>query len=89
MLVSKVGRALKKSEGAEHVVRFVMGHHVPHLHIWIVPRYPGTLCEYWGFRVDEWPEAPKGGVGEIETLCDRIREQLTAGAEEPEVQSGQ
>jgi histidine triad (HIT) family protein len=70
------------SEGAEHICMFVMGHHVPHLHIWVVPRYPGTPREYWGFRVDEWPEASKGGAEEIEILCDRIRERLDGAMEE-------
>jgi len=72
-LISKLSKALKVSEGAEHVYLFVLGHHVPHLHIWLVPRYPGTPREYWGLRVDEWLDAPMGGVGEIEALCDRIR----------------
>ena len=31
-----------------------------------------------GFRVEEWPEAPKGGAWEIEALCDRVRTQLVA-----------
>ena len=77
VLVSRLGRALKKSEGAEHIYLFVMGHHVPHLHFWVVPRYPGTPKEYWGLRVDEWPDAPKGGEQEIGALCERIRAQLT------------
>ena len=79
VLVTRLSRALKESEGAEHIYLFVMGHHVPHLHIWVVPRYPGTPREYWGFRVDEWPEAPKGGAREIEALCERVREQLVTG----------
>ena len=76
LLISRISKILKESEGAEHVYLFVMGHHVPHLHIWIVPRYPGTPREYWGFRVDEWPDAPKGGAGEIEALCGRLRKAL-------------
>ena len=76
LLISKLSKALKVSEGAEHIYLFVLGHHVPHLHLWLVPRYPGTPREYWGLRVDEWPDAPKGGVCEIEALCDRIRDQL-------------
>ena len=85
LLVSRLGRALKATEGAEHVYLFVLGHHVPHLHIWLVPRYPGTPREYWGLRVDEWPDAPKGGLGEIEELCDRIRDYLRS--DEPELNS--
>ena len=76
LLVSKLSQVLKATEGAEHVYLFVLGHHIPHLHVWIVPRYPGTPKEFWGLRVDEWPDAPKGGVKEIEALCDRIRTHL-------------
>ena len=76
LLISNLSKALKDSEGAEHVYLFVLGHHVPHLHIWLVPRYPDTPREYWGLRVDEWPDAPKGGAGEIEALCGRLRKAL-------------
>ena len=80
LLVSKLSKALKECEGAEHVYVFVLGHHVLHLHIWLVPRYQGTPREYWGTRVDEWPDAPRGGAGEIEAVCDRIRGQLDTSA---------
>jgi len=77
LLVARLGRALMKSEGAEHIYSFVFGHHVPHLHVWVVPRYPGTPREYWGTRLDEWPAAPRGGPQEIADLCGRICAQLT------------
>jgi diadenosine tetraphosphate (Ap4A) HIT family hydrolase len=76
LLASSLSRVLKDELGAEHVYLFVLGHHIPHLHIWLVPRYPGTPQEYWGLRVDEWPEAPKGDKGAIAALCDRIRVRL-------------
>jgi diadenosine tetraphosphate (Ap4A) HIT family hydrolase len=76
LLIARLGRALKNSEGAEHIYLFVLGHAVPHLHVWIIPRYPGTPREYWGLRVDEWPEAPRGGAEEMAALCERIRQQL-------------
>jgi diadenosine tetraphosphate (Ap4A) HIT family hydrolase len=76
VLISRLSRALMESEGAEHVYLFVLGHHASHLHIWVVPRYPGTPREYWGRRVDEWPEAPRGGTLEIEALCERLRDWL-------------
>ena len=80
LLISRLSKALKISEGAEHVYLFVLGHHVPHLHIWLVPRYPGTPREYWGTRVDEWPDAPRGGAREIAAVCNRIRGQLDTTA---------
>lgn len=75
-LVAHLSRALKSSEGAEHVYAFVLGDKVPHLHLHLVPRYPGAPREYWGVHVDEWPEAPRGWAGEIEALCGRLRAYL-------------
>ena len=76
LLVARVSRALKASEGAEHVYAFVLGDRVPHLHIHIVARYPGAPREYWGVHVDEWPGAPHGGPQEIAELCARLRSYL-------------
>lgn len=73
LLVTRLSRALKATEGAEHIYAFVLGHHVPHLHIHVVPRYPDAPHEYWGIHVDEWPGAPRGGPQEIVALCKRIR----------------
>lgn len=76
LLVARLSRALKASEGAEHVYAFVLGHHVPHLHIHVIARYPGAPREYWGTHVDEWPDAPRGSPEEIEALCQRLRHAL-------------
>lgn len=75
LIVAKLSRALQ-GEGAEHVYAFVLGHGVPHLHVHLLPRYEGTPREYWGIRVDEWPEAPKGGFDEIAALINRLRTHL-------------
>ncbi|NIS79925.1 MAG: HIT domain-containing protein [Anaerolineales bacterium] len=72
-MITRLSRALKEREGAEHVYLFRLGHHVDHLHLWVVPRYPGTPREYWGLRVDEWPQAPRGDADAVEALCERIR----------------
>ena len=76
VLVTRLSRALKATVGAEHIYEFVLGHHVPHLHIHVVPRCPGAPREYWGVHVDEWPGAPHGGPQEIAALCERIRTYL-------------
>ncbi len=52
-----------------------------HIHVWVVPRYPGTPREYWGMRVDEWPEAPRGGAEEVAALCERVRAYLRGESE--------
>jgi diadenosine tetraphosphate (Ap4A) HIT family hydrolase len=72
--VSRCARALKAAERAEHVYVAVVGHHVAHLHVHLVPRYPGTPREYWSpLTLDEWPEAEHGGQREIEAVADRLR----------------
>lgn len=75
-VIRDVSRALKTVLHAEHIYIFVMGHHVPHLHVWVVPRYPGTPREHWGLDLFEWPDRPQGGQGEVEALCERIRAAL-------------
>jgi diadenosine tetraphosphate (Ap4A) HIT family hydrolase len=74
--LAALARALVATEGAEHVYSAVMGHHVAHLHVHLFPRYPGTPREYWFLRVDEWPDAPKGGAHEIAAVATRLRAAL-------------
>jgi diadenosine tetraphosphate (Ap4A) HIT family hydrolase len=73
LLVARLSRALRISERAEHVYAFVLGDLVKHLHVHVVPRYPGAPREYRGVRVDEWPDAPRGGPAEMAALCARLR----------------
>ena len=76
LVVARLSHALTATEGTEHVYLFVLGHAVPHVHVWVVPRCPGAPREYWGMRVDEWPEAPRGGPEEVAALCERVRAYL-------------
>ncbi|HEU5349107.1 MAG TPA: HIT family protein [Ktedonobacterales bacterium] len=73
LLVTRLSRALKAVVGAEHIYSFVLGNNVPHLHIHLVPRYPGTPREYWGVNIDEWPDAPQSDAQALADLCDQIR----------------
>jgi diadenosine tetraphosphate (Ap4A) HIT family hydrolase len=50
------------------IYAFVLGHGVAHLHVHLLPRYPGTPSEYWS----------QGDAERINTLCDQIREYLAA-----------
>jgi histidine triad (HIT) family protein len=77
-LVARVSRALLQRSRAEHVYAFVLGDAVPHLHVHVVPRYPGAPREFWGVCVDEWPAAPRGGPEAIEALCADLRVALVA-----------
>jgi histidine triad (HIT) family protein len=78
LLASRFSRALMHRAGAEHVYLFVLGHKVDHLHLWLVPRYPGTPREYWGQRVDEWPDAPRGNATEVADLVARLKAAVPA-----------
>ena len=78
--VARLSRALKAELNAEHVYAFVLGHHVPHLHVHVIARHPGAPREYWGFKVDEWPDAPHGDASEIAALVARLRACPQAGA---------
>jgi diadenosine tetraphosphate (Ap4A) HIT family hydrolase len=70
---ARASRALRDVPGAEHVYAAVFGDEVPHLHVHLLPRYPGTPREYWGIHVDEWPQARRGGAAEIEVLVQELR----------------
>jgi len=74
---SRASRALRDVAGAEHVYIAVIGDAVPHLHVHLYPRFPGTPREYWWTRVDEWPQARRGGTAEIEALVMELRSYLT------------
>lgn len=70
-LCSAVARALD-AEGAERSYLAVLGHHVPHLHVWVVPRYPGTPSDVTGLDVLQWPDGPRSDWGEVAALCGRV-----------------
>ncbi|QDQ15510.1 HIT family protein [Streptomyces spectabilis] len=73
---ARAARALREAGGAEHVYAAVIGDNVPHLHVHLLPRYPGTPRAYWWHRVDEWPDAPRGGASEVAALVRRLRSAL-------------
>ena len=75
---SRVSLALREVMGAEHVYAAVIGDGVPHLHVHLLARFPGTPREYWWQRVTEWPGAARGDVGEVSALVLRLREHLAA-----------
>ena len=70
---SKIAKALLHTMSMEHIYIFVIGDGVPHVHYHVIGRYPGAPREYWGAKVDEWPEAPKGDATKIEQVADRLR----------------
>jgi diadenosine tetraphosphate (Ap4A) HIT family hydrolase len=76
LLAARLSRALKAELEAEHVYAFVIGDNVSHLHVHLIARHPGAPREYWGVRVDEWPDAPTGDEEEIAGLVARLRARL-------------
>ena len=76
LYISRVAQALLQTEGMEHVYSFFIGDGVPHVHIHVIGRRPGAPREYWGPKVDEWPDAPRGGKAEIAQVADRLRAYL-------------
>ena len=73
---TQASRALRDVAGAEHVYSAVIGDGVPHLHVHLIPRYPGTPREFWWQRLDEWPGAKLGGEREITDLVSSLRKYL-------------
>lgn len=74
---TRASRALREVAGAEHVYAAVIGDAVPHLHIHLYARFPGTPREYWWTRVDKWPDARRGGTADIEAFVSELRRYLT------------
>jgi diadenosine tetraphosphate (Ap4A) HIT family hydrolase len=77
LFTSRIAKALLCTEAMEHVYTFFIGDGVPHVHIHVIGRYPNAPREYWGPKVDEWPEAPKGTAKEIEQVATRVRNFLS------------
>jgi diadenosine tetraphosphate (Ap4A) HIT family hydrolase len=64
-------RALK-SLGATRVYLATIGHHVDHLHVHLLPRWPETPDEVAWHQVDEWPGARTGNVDEITSFVAEV-----------------
>ena len=76
VLSNRLAHLLKEVEGAEHVYAFVYGDLVPHLHVHLAPRFPGTPAQYWGPRLREWPDAPHVDPEEMRVVVSRLRDGL-------------
>ncbi len=69
----------QRAAGAEHVYSAVIGHRVDHLHLHLIPRYPGTPSEYWWPpRLDEAPGARLGDAAEVTRVVRDLRAHLEA-----------
>jgi histidine triad (HIT) family protein len=75
--IARLSKALK-DVGAERVYLAVVGHEVPHLHISLVPRWPGTPDEISWLKVDEWSGARRGDFAAATVMADEIRHALAS-----------
>jgi len=78
LYIKRVSQALLNTLAMDHVYAFIIVDGVPHMHVHVIGRYRGAPREYWGSKVDEWPDAPKGGEAEIEQLTYKLREYLNS-----------
>lgn len=74
-----VGRAMARWSkalelaGAEHVYVLRIGHGWPHLHVQLIPRWPGTPADVPWTEVDEWPGARRGDTAAAAAFVDELR----------------
>ena len=76
LAIARLSAALKACAGAEKVYAVFYGEVTPHLHVHLTPRYPLTPTPYLRWNVEDWPDAPRGGVDAIAALCQRLRDEL-------------
>jgi len=58
----------------------VIGTHVPHFHLHLLPRYPGTPAEIAWYAVDEWEGAIHGDAEEVAEVAARLRASLATSS---------
>jgi diadenosine tetraphosphate (Ap4A) HIT family hydrolase len=73
---SRMACLLQQAAGAEHVYVWAIGDEVPHLHVQLVPRYPGTPREYWGPGVTRWPDGPRVDSDAMRSMITDLRSHL-------------
>ena len=77
LLASRLSRALKDALRADFVFAAVIGTGIPHFHLHLLGRYPGTPPELAWHSVDEWEGAPRGGEDVVAEATERIRASLS------------
>jgi histidine triad (HIT) family protein len=70
--LTRWSRALERT-GAEQVYILGIGHHVRHLHVHLIPRWPGTPEDVAWTQVDEWPGARRGGLALAIDVVGQLR----------------
>lgn len=70
--VSTYSGALKKL-GATRVYVATIGHHVDHLHVHLLPRWPDTPEDVPWHSIDSWEGARRVAAHEVEELVSELR----------------
>jgi histidine triad (HIT) family protein len=78
---TRASRALREVAGAEHVYAMVIGDAAPHLHVHLLPKYPGTPRQYWWDKVTQWPDAPSGLEPQVAVLVRDLRAYLSTASD--------
>ena len=73
LTAARLARTLTDVGGAEWVYSAVIGLHLPHFHLHLVPRYPDTPREVRWYAMDEWDGGRHGGAEEIAELVGRLK----------------
>jgi histidine triad (HIT) family protein len=80
LCIAHLSHALKVCTGAEKVYAVFYGEVVPHLHIHLTARYPDTPPQYVRWKLEEWPDGPRGGANDVAALCEKLRATLREAA---------
>lgn len=73
---ARLSRALTDGAGAEWVYSAVIGRGVPHFHLHLMPRYPGTPVDLPWY--EQWEAGPHGAAAEVAELAEKLRGDLGA-----------
>jgi histidine triad (HIT) family protein len=71
-VAARLGKALRQSGPVERVYAAVIGTHVPHFPLHLLPRYVGTPSEVRWYAVDELRARRGTAPAVIATLTDRL-----------------
>lgn len=74
--ISRLARALRAELDLERVYTATLGHHVPHLHVHVIPRHAGTPAALQMWELDEWEAAPFADWDSAAALVERLRTAL-------------